>query len=297
MVVNVADGRQMDTALNQLLAGYEDLFQEPQGLPPRRDIEHQITLKPEAVPRRMHPYRILQKIYQGYGIMSKPLTELLKKDNFRWTQEASDAFECLKQAMISALILVLLDFTQHFIIEADACDKGIRAVLMQKQRPIAFLSKALSPRNQGLSVYEKEFLAILQAVQKWKHYFIGHHFIIKTDHQSLKHILELKVDNALQQKWISELLGLDYEVQYKWGRDNRAAHALSRKEHGEWSTIIVVIPNWITEVQKSYEKDDELLSIIQAKTIKEVTHPSYTLQGGILRRDQMGKDSELRERL
>ncbi|KAL0371094.1 UNVERIFIED_CONTAM: Retrovirus-related Pol polyprotein from transposon.6 [Sesamum angustifolium] len=110
--------------------------------------------------------------------------------------------------MISAPVLALPDFTQHFVIEADACDKGIGAVLMQKQRPIAFLSNALSPRNQGLSVYEKEFLAILQAVQKWKHYVIGHHFIIKTDHQSLKHILEQRVDNALQQRWISKLLGL-----------------------------------------------------------------------------------------
>ncbi|KAL0395989.1 UNVERIFIED_CONTAM: Transposon Ty3-I Gag-Pol polyprotein [Sesamum calycinum] len=202
MVVSVADGRQMDIALNQLLAGYENLLQEPQGLPPRRDIEHQITLKPEAVPRRMHPYRetieylghiitkegvstdpskvecmknwaqprsikelrgflgltgYYRKFIKGYGIMSKPLTELLKKDNFRWTQEASDAFECLKQAMISAPVLALPDFTQHFVIEADAYDKGIEAVLMQKQRPIAFLSKALSPRNQGLSVYEKDF--------------------------------------------------------------------------------------------------------------------------------------------
>ncbi|KAK4384513.1 Transposon Ty3-G Gag-Pol polyprotein [Sesamum angolense] len=84
---------------------------------------------------------------------------------------------------------------------------------------------------------------------KWKHYVIGHHFIIKTDHQSLKHILEQKVDNALQQRWISKLLGLDYEVQYKRGRDKKVADALSRKEHGDCSTITVVIPNWIIEAE------------------------------------------------
>ncbi|KAL0430718.1 UNVERIFIED_CONTAM: Retrovirus-related Pol polyprotein from transposon.6 [Sesamum radiatum] len=120
-----------------------------------------------------------------------------------------------------------------FMVETDACDTGIGAILMQKHIPIANFSKALSPRNQRFSAYEKEFLDILQAVHKWKHYLIGHHFIIKTDHQSLKHILEQKVDNALQQKWISKLLGLDYEVHYKKGKDNIAADALSRRDQGE----------------------------------------------------------------
>ncbi|KAK4392734.1 hypothetical protein Sango_2051200 [Sesamum angolense] len=106
---------------------------------------------------------------------------------------------------MSVPVLALPDFNKNFLIEADACDQGIGVVLMQDQRPIAFLSKTLSPRNQGLSVYEKKFLAILHAVHKWKHYLIGHHFIIKNDHQSLKHILEQKVDNALQQKWIPKL--------------------------------------------------------------------------------------------
>ncbi|KAL0375626.1 UNVERIFIED_CONTAM: Retrovirus-related Pol polyprotein from transposon.6 [Sesamum calycinum] len=129
-----------------------------------------------------------KKFVKGYGMISKPPTELLKKDNFKWTDDATNAFESLKQAMISAPVLTLPGFSKSFVVEADACDKGIGAVLMQEHRHIAYLSKALSLRNQGLSVYEKEFLAILQAVHKWKHYLIGHHFIIKTDHQSLKHI-------------------------------------------------------------------------------------------------------------
>ncbi|KAL0428660.1 UNVERIFIED_CONTAM: Retrovirus-related Pol polyprotein from transposon.6 [Sesamum latifolium] len=156
---------------------------------------------------------------------------------------------------------------------------------MQEHRLIAYLSKALSPRNQGFSVYEKEILAILQVVHKWKHYLIGHHFIIKTDHQSLKHILEQKVDNALQQKWISKLLGLDYEVHYKKGKDNIAVDALSRRDQVECVAITVIIPNWATDVQKSYEQDEELLPILQAKTVKDSTYPSYSLQGGILRRN------------
>ncbi|KAK4390300.1 Transposon Tf2-11 polyprotein [Sesamum angolense] len=233
-------------------------------------------------------------------MISNPLTELLKKDNFKWTDDATNAFERLKQAMNSAPVLALPDFSKSFVVEADACDKGIGAVLMQEHRPIAYLNKALSPRNQGLSVYEKEFLAILQAVHKWKHYLVGHYFIIKTDHQSLKHILEQKVDNVIQQKWISKLLGLDYEVQYKKEKDNIAVDALSRRDHGECATITVIIPNWVMVIQKSYEQDDELLTIMQAKTVKDTSFPAYTLQGGILRRNQricMRKSTTLREKI
>ena len=99
---------------------------------------------------------------------------------------------------------------------------------MQEGHPIAFLSKALSPRNLGLSAYEKELLALLMAVTKWKHYLLGYHLIIKTDHQSLKYLLDQKLTTSLQHKWLAKLLGLDYEIQYKKGVENKVADALSR---------------------------------------------------------------------
>lgn len=75
--------------------------------------------------------------------------------------------------------MALPDFTQPFILETDASGKGVRAVLMQNQKPIAYLSKALSPKNQSLSIYEKEFLVVIVAVQKWMTYLQGHKFIIR----------------------------------------------------------------------------------------------------------------------
>jgi hypothetical protein len=71
----------------------------------------------------------------------------------------------LKQALVSALVLALPDYKLQFTVETDACDVGIGAVLSQAGHPIAYVSRALGPRNQGLSVYEKEYLAILLAVQ------------------------------------------------------------------------------------------------------------------------------------
>ncbi|KAL0446033.1 UNVERIFIED_CONTAM: putative mitochondrial protein [Sesamum latifolium] len=119
-----------------------------------------------------------RKFIKGYGLISKPLTTLLKKDGFLWNEEAEIAFNKLKDLMCTAPVLALPNFTKPFIVEADACGKGIGAVLMQEGRPIAYLSKALAAKNLGLSTYEKEFLALLLAVTKWKHYLQGHHFII-----------------------------------------------------------------------------------------------------------------------
>ncbi|KAL0318287.1 UNVERIFIED_CONTAM: Retrovirus-related Pol polyprotein from transposon.6 [Sesamum angustifolium] len=171
-----------------------------------------------------------RKFIKGYGIISKPLTTLLKKEGFLWNEEAEVAFNKLKEVMCTAPVLALPDFTKPFVVETDACGRGIGVVLMQEGRPIANLSKALATKNLGLSTYGKEFLALLLAVTKWKHYLQGHHFIIRTDQKSLKHILDQRVDSVLQHKWITKLLGLSYEIQYKKGHENRAADALSRRE-------------------------------------------------------------------
>jgi hypothetical protein len=78
------------------------------------------------------------------------------------------AFQKLKRAMMSTPVLALLDFEEKFVVETDACEDGIGAVLMQRHRPIAYLSKALSVKNKGMSIYDKEFLALLMEVEKWR---------------------------------------------------------------------------------------------------------------------------------
>lgn len=104
--------------------------------------------------------------------------------------EAQDAFDQLKLAMTKAPVLAFPDYTQPFILETDASGTGVGAVLMQNGKPIAFMSKTLSVKHLALSTYEKELLAIVMATQKWHGYLQGHHFKIKTDHQSLKFLLE-----------------------------------------------------------------------------------------------------------
>jgi len=96
-----------------------------------------------------------RKFIKGYGIIAAPLTALLKKDSFIWNEEATQAFELLKQAVATPPVLILPDFEKPFIIECDASGLGVGAVLMQDHQPIAFFSKALKGKALHLSTYEK----------------------------------------------------------------------------------------------------------------------------------------------
>ncbi|MCI34801.1 RNA-directed DNA polymerase (Reverse transcriptase), partial [Trifolium medium] len=97
---------------------------------------------------------------------------MTKKDNFKWGIEASQAFVLLKKVMTTSPVLVLPNFSLPFEVECDAAGRGIGAVLMQQRKPIAFFSKALSDGNLSKSVYEKELMALVLAIQHWRHYLL-----------------------------------------------------------------------------------------------------------------------------
>ncbi|CAL1390315.1 unnamed protein product [Linum trigynum] len=172
-----------------------------------------------------------RKFVRDYGIIARPLTNLLKKGQFSWTTDADSAFHALKTAMTTTPVLALPDFTQPFVVETDASGSGIGAVLMQNDRPISFLSRALGKSREGLSTYAKEMLAVVTAVQNWRPYLLGRKFIIRTDQRSLKHLLGQRITTPEQQQWLSKLMGYDYDIIYKPGPQNQAADALSRRPH------------------------------------------------------------------
>lgn len=83
-------------------------------------------------------------------------------------------------------------------------------MLSQEGRPVAYLSQSLAPRHLGLSIYDKELLTVLMAVEKWRYYLEGKRFTIKTDHESLKFVAHQRVHNQLQRKGITKLMGFDF---------------------------------------------------------------------------------------
>lgn len=139
-----------------------------------------------------------RKFVRNFGITAKPLTNMLKFGGFEWTKESEEAFEALKEALTTTPVLALPDFSKEFVVECDASGIGVGAVMSQDGHPIAFLRKALAPRHQALSVYDKEMLAIVFAVQHWRPYLVGHHFKIFTDHRTIEYFLGQRITTSAQ---------------------------------------------------------------------------------------------------
>lgn len=225
-----------------------------------------------------------RKFVPRYGIIAKPLTQLLTKKGFQWNDQAQVAFDQLKQSMVNTPVLALPNFDRPFAIETDACDTGVGAVLVQDGHPVAYFSKALGMRNQKLSTYEKEFLAVMMAVDKWRAYLQRGPFLILTDHKSLCNLGEQQLDTELQRKAMSKLVGLQFKFQYKRGVENGAADTLSRVGHLlSTNALSICQPRWTQEVANSYETDSKAQELLARLAIYSPDEEGYALNQGLIR--------------
>lgn len=127
---------------------------------------------------------------------------------------------------------------------------------MQKGQPIAYLSKALGAKHKHLSIYEKEFLALIMAIEKWRPYLQRQEFLILTDHRSLTYLNDQNLHSELQRKAMTRLMGLQFKIVYKQGKQNLAADVLSYVAHlMSLQAVSVVQPQWVLEVINSYATD------------------------------------------
>ena len=177
-----------------------------------------------------------RKFIPDYATVALPLTDLTRKqmpNQVVWGPECDTAFTTLKNRLCSSPILRSPDFSRPFILQTDASDRGVGAVLSQLDdegidHPVAYYSRKLLPREEKYATVEKECLAIKLAIQAFKVYLIGRHFVIQMDHCALEWLDRLKDNNARLTRWSLFLQPFNFTVKYCAGKNNGNADTLSR---------------------------------------------------------------------
>ena len=187
-----------------------------------------------------------------YAKIAHPLNQLLKKGQPAqlegFDEPCKKAFHKLKGAILAPPVLALPKKDLPYSVDTDASDYQIGAALFQthpdaQRKPIGFFSRTLAAAERNYSVSEKEFLAVIWAVQTLRPYLYGEHFIVHTDHASLRWVMNVTDPSGRLSRWRLLLSEFDFEIKYKKGKANSQADALSRL---------------LTEGETVYEIDDEM---------------------------------------
>ncbi|BET00273.1 multicellular organismal development [Nesidiocoris tenuis] len=199
-----------------------------------------------------------RRFVRDFSTRIAPLHNLLKKgQKFNWSEEAERAFLDIRQALIQSPVLSCPDFQQPFELHTDASAYGLGAVLIQvldgEPRVIAYASKSLTKPQQNYSATERECLAVVWGIEKFRAYLEGTHFKVYTDHHSLKWLCSLKDPQGRLARWAIRLQPYDYEVIHKKGKDNVVPDALSRAPLGTGVAAITSQPPFQAVPDKWYE--------------------------------------------
>ncbi|KAK2630847.1 hypothetical protein QOZ80_UnG0722590 [Eleusine coracana subsp. coracana] len=181
------------------------------------------------------------KFITEYGVIVAPLTVVLKKGVFTWSKDAEQDFVDLKHALMSAPILQLPALERRFIIECDAFGMGFGTVLHQGDGIVAYFSSAVALHHAKLPAYERELIGVMKAMRHWSPYLWARSFTVRTDLFSLKYILDQCLPTILQHTWVSKLFGYDFTVEYKPGKENTMADALSRHNSDDSGMVSNVV--------------------------------------------------------
>ena len=179
-----------------------------------------------------------RKFIPNFAEIAVPLTDLTKKgqpSKVKWEEPHQRAFRVLIDMLTRAPILRLPDFQRPFLVQTDASDVGVGAVLFQEyddgKFPVAYASKKLLPRERNYSVIERECLAIVFAIKKFQKYLYGKEFVLQTDHQPLAYIQRCKIESGRIMRWALFLQNYRFRIEAIKGSDNIGADYLSRLDN------------------------------------------------------------------
>ena len=175
-----------------------------------------------------------RRFIANFSHVAKPLTRLTEKNQkFDWTTECSEAFEKLKNLLVTSPILTHPDFSKSFILDTDASDQAIGAVLSQKvgntEKVVAYASRTLTKPERKYCVTRKELLALVFFVKYFRHYLYGRKFTARTDHGSLRWIMNFKNPEGQVARWLEVLSTFSMNIEHRAGRLHGNADGLSRK--------------------------------------------------------------------
>eukprot|EP00731_Ephydatia_muelleri_P006029 Em0003g277a len=202
-----------------------------------------------------------RRFIQGFAEVAKPLHRLTEHAvNFSWTAECQEAFENLRSRLTRAPILAFPDYTLPFILNTDASDLGIGAVLSQvsslgQEQVVAYGSRLLSKAERNYSVTRRELLAVVTFTRLFRPYLLGRRFTVRTDHSSLQWIQNFKEPEGQLARWLEQLQEYDFKVIHRKGRNHNNADALSRLSEGDSpqsnNITVVSIDSPVVEKRKS----------------------------------------------
>lgn len=156
-----------------------------------------------------------------------------------WTKEAERAFTELKQILCGEPVLQAPNFNKPFLLQTDASEVGVGAVLFQLQdgleHPVMFISRKLLPHEKNYATIEKECLAVKWAIEKLRYYLLGRKFVLITDHAPLKWLSQNKGENARITCWFLQLQDFQFKVEHQAGSSHANADAMSRRHDCSWA--------------------------------------------------------------
>lgn len=204
-----------------------------------------------------------RKFIQRYAPMVSPLTQLLRKDSvYEWGQKQEEAFQAVKQALISAPVLIIPDWRsdQPFEITCDASYQGLSGVLTQNGHPVAYESRKLNSAEGRYPPTELEMLAVVHCIKTWRCYIEGKEVHVYTDHKPNTTFVSNPMLTRRQARWTEELQSYNLQFHYKPGAQNVVADALSRYPVGPPAPEDDVF-------QKQAGTERTLLGVITASTV------------------------------
>lgn len=174
-----------------------------------------------------------RRFVPDFATIARPLIKLTEKnEEFIWTNDQEQAWEELKKRLTSAPILTYPDPDEEFILDTDASDQGIGAVLSQtingEEKVIAYGSRVLTKQEKRYCVTRKELLAVVHFVKAYRHYLVGRKFTLRTDHASLRWLRSFKEPEGQVARWLETLDTYDFDLVHRPGKKHINADALSR---------------------------------------------------------------------